>query len=115
METPLPLSTKLETVSGAEAAIGPAHAVGGANTVQVTLLVTGLTAPVDPILSAQVQASNTGQNWTLLGTVDASIADLGQPQSQAFGLAATYYRITVGTSPVDNVATFAIDAALSDQ
>jgi hypothetical protein len=51
----------------------------------------------------------------VLGTVDASIADLGQPQSQAFGLAATYYRITVGTSPVDNVATFAIDAALSDQ
>jgi hypothetical protein len=108
------LSTKLNTVSGAEPSIGAAVAVGVANTIQLTLLLTKVTSVADPILSAQCQASNDGQNWTLLGTVDATVAELGQPVLQAFPIAAARYRIVVATSP-DNLATFATEVMLSKQ
>jgi len=108
------LQTKLETVSGGEAAIGRAHVVGNANTVQLTLLLSSLSDPLGELI-AQVWASSDGQNWSVQGTVTSGDAEAGHPQTQAFTIPSALYRITVETTPVDNVASYAIDVVLSEQ
>jgi len=105
----------LESVKGVAPMIGPARALDGANTVQVSVLLNSVSDTSFGSLEMFVQVSNDGQNWGDAGSFRMSHLSVGTVSSAAFPVAASLYRTLAESTPIDNEASFAFDIALSSQ